>query len=122
MTEETVKQCIPCQANTQQKHYEPLQMTLLPEGPWQILSADFAGPFPNGEYLLCLMDDYSRFCFAETIHSTSARAVIPVLDRILSTFGNIQELRTDNGPPFSGHEFAEFAKYYGFHHRRVTPL
>jgi len=72
--------------------------------------------------MLCLMDDYSRLCFAETIHSTSARAVIPVLDRILSTYGNIQELRSDNGAPFSGHEFAEFAKYYGFHHRRVIPL
>ena len=68
------------------------------------------------------MDDYSRFCFAEPVTSTSAKAVIPVMDRILSTFGNIKELKSDNGPPFSSHEFAEFARYYGFPHRRITPL
>lgn len=124
MAEQTVKQCIACQANTPEKHMEPLQMTELPPGPWQNLSVDFCGPFPNGQYLLCLMDDYSRFCFAEPVASTAAKAVIglPVLDHILSSMGNIQELRSDNGPPFSSHEFAQFAKYYGFRHRRVTPL
>jgi len=122
LTEQTVKQCIACQANTPEKHMEPLQMTELPPGPWQNLSIDFCGPFQNGQYLLCLMDDFSRFCFAEPVHSTAAKAVIPVLDNILSSFGNIQELRSDNGPPFTSHEFAQFAKYYRFHHRRITPL
>ena len=122
MAEDAVKQCIACQANTPEKHFAPLQMTKLSPGPWQNLSIDFCGPFANGEYLLCLMDDYSRFCFAETLHSTSARAVIPVLDRILSMFGNIKELKSDNGPPFQSKEFADFVKHYGFHYRRVTPI
>jgi len=56
------------------------------------------------------MDDYSRFCFAESVISTSVKAVIPVIDRILSSFGNIKELKSDNGPPFSSHEFAEFGR------------
>jgi len=122
MAEQTVNQCIACQANTPEKHVEPLQMTDLPPGPWQLISADFCGPLPNGQYLFCLMDDYSRFYFAEPVTNTSAKAVIPVLDRILSSFGNIKELRSNNGPPFSSHEFTEFARYYGFHHRRITPL
>ena len=90
MAEQTVKQCIACQANTLEKHVEPLQMTELPPGPWQNISADFCGPFSNGQYLFGSMDDYSRFCFAELVTSTSAKAVIPVLDRILSSFGNIR--------------------------------
>jgi len=122
LTENLVKQCIACQANTLQNNYEPLQTTELPPGPWQNLSIDFCGPFPNGEYLLCLMDDFSRFCFAEVLHSTSARAVIPVLDRIFSTMGNITQLKSDNGPPFQSQEFANFVQYYGFHHRRITPV
>ena len=123
LTEEVVKQCIACQANTQEKNHEPLQMTELPAGPWQNLSIDFCGPFPNGEYILCLMDDFSRFCFAEVLHSTSARAVIPVLlDRILSAMGNIKQLKSDNGPPFQSQEFANFVDYYGFHHKRITPV
>ena len=72
--------------------------------------------------ILCLMDDFSRFCFAEVLHSTSARAVIPVLDRILSAVGNIKQLKSDNGPPFQSQEFANFVDYYGFHHKRITPV
>jgi len=122
MAEQIVKQCIACQANTLEKHAEPLQMTELPPGPQQNIPADFCGPLPNGQYLFCLMDDYSRFCFAEPVTSTSAKAVIPVMDRILSSFGNINQSKRDNGPPFSSHDFAEIAKYYGFHHCRITPL
>ena len=33
-----------------------------------------------------------------------------------------QVVTFDNGPPFNGHEFAQFADYLGFKHRRVTPL
>ena len=33
-----------------------------------------------------------------------------------------QVVKSDNGPPFNGHEFAQFADYLGFKHRRVTPL
>jgi len=122
LAESLVKQCIACQANTQQNNYGPLQTSELPPGPWQNHLIDFCGPFLNGEYLLCLMDDFSQFCFAEVVHSTSARAVIPVLDRIFSTMGNIKQLKSDNGPPFQSQEFANFVKYYGFHHRRITPV
>ena len=122
LAESLVKQCIACQANTQQNNYGPLQTSELPPGPWQNHLIDFCGSFLNGEYLLCLMDDFSQFCFAEVVHSTSARAVIPVLDRIFSTMGNIKQLKSDNGPPFQSQEFANFVKYYGFHHRRITPV
>jgi hypothetical protein len=97
-------------------------MTELPTGPWKKLSADFCGQFPTGEYLLCVMDDYSCFPIVEIVHSMSARTVIPVLDKLLSTFGNILELKTDNGPPFNSEEFRNFTKYFGFHHRKCTPL
>ena len=31
-------------------------------------------------------------------------------------------MKSDNGPPFHGQEFAQFADYLGFKHRKVTPL
>jgi hypothetical protein len=31
-------------------------------------------------------------------------------------------VKSDNGPPFQGHEFTEFAATCGFKHRRITPL
>ncbi len=38
------------------------------------------GPFPTGEYLLVVMDEYSRFPVVEILHSTAARTTIPMLE------------------------------------------
>ena len=121
MATEQVTKCLSCQVTTPVPKREPLQMSPLPEGPWRELSADFADT-GTGEYLLIVYDDFSRFPVVETVTSTSARAVIPKLDRILSEYGVPEVIRTDNGPPFNGQEFATFAERMGFRHRKVTPL
>jgi hypothetical protein len=36
-------------------------MSTLPDGPWKKLAIDLSGPYPNGYYLLVLIDYYSRF-------------------------------------------------------------
>ena len=122
MTEDVVRSCLPCQAATQQKPKEPLQMTELPERPWQKISLDFSGPYPSGEYCLIVVDDYSRYPVVEFISTTSAAAVIPRLDKFFSMFGIPEECKSDNGPPFQSREFAEYAKTQGFRHRKITPL
>ena len=61
MTEAAIKRCVPCQAAIPQTTYEPLKMTPLPKAPWCELSTDFYGPLPSGEYVLVIIDDYSRF-------------------------------------------------------------
>lgn len=47
-----------------------------------LLSAavDFAGPFPSGDYIMVVTDEFGRFPEAELLTSTSARAVISKLD------------------------------------------
>ena len=37
-------------------------------------------------------------------------------------FGNIEQLKTDNGPLWSSNKWKEYAAYRGFKHRRITPL
>ena len=124
MVEERVKASIPCQATSTHgsEHCAPLKMSHLPDRPWKELSIDFIGPFPTGESLLVVMDDYSRFPEVEIVHSTSSNTVIPKLDAIFARQGIPSELRSDKGPPFNGGEFASFASYLGFKHRRITPL
>ena len=114
--------CIPCLASTPKKTFEPLQMSNLPDAPWTEISMDFCGPFPNGCYLMVVMDEYSRFPIVEIIHSLSAKTVIPHLDKIFSLFGCPVTLKTDNGPPMNSEQFKKFAKYVGFEHRKITPL
>ena len=121
--EEMVKSCIPCQAsNPRSSSREPIQATPLPPEPWMCLSMDFAGPFQSGDYLLVVIDEYSRYPEVEIISSTAASSVIPKLDNVFARQGFPTVVKTDNGPPFKGQEFAQFAEACGFKHRKVTPL
>ena len=38
-----------------------MKRTELPTQLWQDVAADLLGPFPNGEYLLVVVDYFSRF-------------------------------------------------------------
>ena len=95
-------------------------MTPLPDGPWQQVSIDFCEV--AGHYVLVVIDDYSRSPEVEIVHSTFAKVVLPKLDRIFATYGVSKVVKSDNGPPFNGHEFARFADYLGFKHRKITTL
>ena len=122
--EELVKGWVPCQATNHDPKpaSEPLQMSPLPQGPWQELSMDFCSPFPNGDYLLVVTDDFSWFPEVEILRSTSAKVVIPYLDNIFARQGIPEMVRTDNGPPFNSKSFQMFATQLGFRHRRITPV
>ena len=110
LVENTVAQCIPCQATTGKTTREPLKMSELPKAPWTNISIDFSGPYKSGEYIIVVIDDYTRYVEIDFIHSTSAQAVIPKLDRIFSAFSIPEIVRTDNGPPFNGSQFANYAR------------
>ena len=86
------------------------------------MSVDFGGPYPSGDYLLAVVDDYSRFPEIEVVSSTSARSTIPKLDAIFARHGVPRVVKTDNGPPFNSKDFTQFASYLGFKHCKVTPL
>ena len=106
LVEKTCKSCIPCLASTPKTVFETLQMTELPLNVWENLSVQFTGPFPNGYYLMVVVDEYSRFPIVEHLTSLTAKAVIPLLDKVFS----ISE------------DFRQFAKTLGFKHRKITPL
>ena len=122
MAEQKVQNCLSCQvATAKSPSPEPLRMTPLPSAPWKEVAVDFAGPFPTGEYIMVVTDEFRRFPEVEILTSMSARAVIPKLDAIFARQGIPEVLKSDNGPPFNGLEFQNFADYLGFKHRRITP-
>ena len=124
MVKDKVDNCLAFQPVTPSKssRIDPLQMTSLPSGPWKMLAMDFLGPFLSVDYLRDVIDEYSRFPEVEIVKSTSAKSVIPKLNAIFARQGIPDELKTDNGPPFNGVEFNNFAKYLGLRHRKVQPL
>ena len=115
-----VKKCFPCQIAIPKPSHETLKMTRLPCSPWHQVSVDFCEV--AGLYVLVVRHDYPRFPDIEIVHSTAANAVIPKLDRIFAAYGVPEVVKTDNGPSFNEHEFAQLADYLGFVFRKVTPL
>ena len=115
-----VKNCMTCQVATRTPAREPLQMSELPNAPWTEVSCDF-GHLDNGQYLLVITDEYSRYPIVDIVDSTSANSVIPKLDKVFAEFGIPQTLKTDNGPPFNSKDFAAYCTHLGFRHRKITP-
>ncbi|KAL8559271.1 hypothetical protein ACOMHN_040395 [Nucella lapillus] len=120
--EKAIRECIPCQANSNRRNMEPLAMSELPAGAWQNLSLDFCGPLPTGESLLVIQNEYSRYPVVEIIRKTSVDAVIPVVDKVFAEFGYPKVIKTDNGPQFVSASWKNFLKHCGVKHRKITPL
>ena len=97
-----------------------VKMIQWPCSSWHQVSVDFCEV--AGLYVLFVINDYPRFPDIEIVHSTAANAVIPKLDRIFAAYGVPEVVKTDDGPSFNGHEFAQFDDYHGFVFRKVTPL
>ena len=54
-------QCLACQATAQPNPPEQLQSSPLPSCVWDKLKIDFYGQLTSGQYILVIMDCYSRF-------------------------------------------------------------
>jgi hypothetical protein len=125
MVETVVRNCIPCQEVTPTPTKTPLTMTPLPPEPWQLVAADIFGPLPGGEKILvlkCLRSKWPEVKVFLRNQSTNAAGVISAMEKMFSTHGIPDTIRTDNGPPFNSKVFKEFSKRIGFQTQKVTPL
>ena len=117
---EIVEKCVPCQAIGQKSLPEPMEITPTPDTPWSRLANDFYRPIPNtGQYLLVVVDKYSKFPEIEAVNSTEAKECVPKLDKIFAMHGIPTKLKSDNGPP---KEFENYVKTLGIDWKPSTPL
>lgn len=84
--------------------------------------ADLLGPLPSGEYLLVVVDNFSRFFETVIMKSVTSSKVIDALQPILARFGVPYSLRTDNGTQFVSEEFKAYLSEHGIEHRKTPPL
>ena len=117
----TIEKCITCQAVASPNPPEPLAMTQMPKSQLEVLNIDVYGPLPTGEYLLVVIDRYSRFPEVEIFSSTKASVVIPKLNRIFAVHGIPAIVRSINGPPFNGKDYSRYLQAWGVKVEWSTP-
>jgi transposase InsO family protein len=86
-----------------------------------VVHTDFYGPLPTGEYLLVVINRYSRFPEVEIVRSTKASTVIPKLDKIFATHGLPTVIKSDNGPLYNSQEYRRYLEALGIRPEFCTP-
>ena len=80
--------------------------------PFQRLSLDFKGPLPTSkkgnQYLLTIIDEYSRFPFAYPCHDMTSKTIIQSLNHLFSIFGMPDMVHNDRGTDFLSEETQNF--------------
>lgn len=120
--EKFIRACSGCQLVARPTPPEPVLPTELPPGKWQDLAIDLLGPMPTGEYILVVVDYYTRYYEAEITTSVTTRRMIELLSKMFASHGYPFTITSDNGPQFRAETFGEFLSENNIIHRKVTPL
>ena len=84
--------------------------------PMECLNIDFIGPFPDGGYILVIVDTFTRWVeLFPTVDATAASAAQALLQHF-GRFGAPHQLRSDNGPHFIADLIREFLSLIGTQH------
>ena len=84
--------------------------------PMECLNIDFIGPFPDGGYVLVIIDTFTRWVeLFHTKDATAASAANSLLQHF-GRFGAPHQLRSDNGPHFIADVIKEFLSLIGIQH------
>ena len=109
--ETVVANCNVCARYRREQRREPLQVSTLPERPWQRVAADLF-QLRDVHYLL-VVEYYSRFPEVHRLSGLYSNRIVDGLKQVFSRHGIPSELYTDNGPQFVSDEFRQIARDYG---------
>ena len=107
---------------TKEKREEPIKVTNIPSQPWDTVSIDHGGTYPDGHDNLVLIDRRTRYPVVEAVPSTNFKVNKERLKHIFATYGTPMRIESDDGPPFNSKDFQEFALEKRFEHHKITPL
>lgn len=111
--EAAVKQCQDCLLVAQPNRPPPMTRYTLPRGPWLEVAMDLLGPLPNGEYVLVIIDYYSRYTEVFFLTRITSENVIKCLKEVFARLGNPKSIRVDNGRQFTSQELRKYCEEEG---------
>ena len=109
--------CVNCANQKHQK--EPLTNVEIQNTSWTKLGIDLF--VLEDEHYLVLVDYLSKFPIMKRITNETCRVVIQSIKALLSEFGNVKEIVSDNIPCFKSFWFEDFVKSYGIKHTSISP-
>ena len=119
-----IDQCTIC-AELKPRFYKPNSAHLITATQvFERLNIDFKGPLQSStrnKYLLCIVDEFSRFPFAIPCPDCSSRSVISALNPLFSIFGNPAKIHSDQGTCFTSREFQNYLSSLGIAYSHSTP-
>ncbi|XP_053608362.2 uncharacterized protein K02A2.6-like [Plodia interpunctella] len=110
--ERVCKDCATCVAEGSAPPRAPPQSWPYAPEPWTRLHADFLGPI-QGYTFLVIIDSTTKWIEVFHMNRTTASSVIKVLRETFARFGLPRQIVSDNGPPFSSREYADFMSKNG---------
>uniref|UniRef100_W8C7N8 Retrotransposable element Tf2 155 kDa protein type 1 n=1 Tax=Ceratitis capitata TaxID=7213 RepID=W8C7N8_CERCA len=85
-------------------------LTQIAEEPWATVCADFVGPLPRSKHgnttILVFIDKFSKWVEIVPLRKATTEGLIKAFrERILTRFGVLKIMITDNGTQFTSKEF-----------------
>lgn len=115
-----IQSCIGCTAVSRQSPPEPMIRKEIPDRAWQDIAIDFFSAKECATFLV-VVDYFSRFLKVIEMRHTNAAKTIEALEQIFNEQAYPETIRCDNGPPFSGEEFAVYCKTKNIRLIRTIP-
>ena len=112
--------CPLCQELQVRNTKEPLLQTEIPPKPWTLLGTDLFEI--KGRYFVIISDYFSKFPIVRELSSPiSSASVTKVMAEMCGIFGRPNEIRSDNGPQYSGEAFKSFCRDWEIKHTTSSP-
>lgn len=111
--EKKVKACKGCTLVMMPNAPNPMKRRVLPSEPWIDVAIDYLGPLPSGDYILVIIDYFSRYEEIKTSKTITSNETIKMLKEIFSRNGYPITMTADNGRQFVSEEFTNFCKKCG---------
>ncbi|XP_029166467.1 uncharacterized protein K02A2.6-like isoform X1 [Nylanderia fulva] len=111
--ENMVKSCKGCTLVSAPNPPNPMRRRELPSMPWIDVAIDFLGPLPSNDYLLVIVDYYSRYKEIKVTRNITAIDTIRILKEIFSRLGFPATLTCDNGNQLTSETFKKYCTECG---------
>ena len=114
-----IKWCLTC-IKCSNLPVEMLKPHEVPPGPWVKIGVDFFQDHLGKKHLI-MADYFSKFPYMFPVASTYHFKTITHLRELFAAEGIPAVVMSDNGPPFNGEEFRQFAHDFDFVHTISSP-